>query len=815
MFVTSSRRRPPGRAMRWLMPALAGALPFLLVASPVQARPGTSGPPGRAPTPLVLLYRPAKATGVQVAGTEAIVRAGRHGPRWQHFDVEATSDASVFTTNRLRRYNSIVFLGDVGDSLNAAQEAAVQGYIRSGGGFLGIGAAARALPDSTWYTQLVGTRPAPGPVDVQHAVVEVPDRVHPATASLPLEWRRTDAWFNWNPNPVGQVHTVASVRESSYQPGAGANGAEHPVSWCHDFDGGRSFYTGMGNTAASFREPAFGAHLRGALLWTSRLVQADCTATITANYQLTRVTKPNQPGQLDQIGEPHGLAIARDGRVLYIGRGGPMVGGPAPVTSWDDPDYGLGEGTVHVWDPRTQKVTKALSLRVYGNLGSGEDELHKSEEGLVGIALDPGFERNGWVYLHYTPHSQIDRVKRIAQRRVSRFTLNLKTNVIDPNSERILLKWNLQIHSCCHAGGGMAFDSHGNLYIGTGDTTASGYSDGYSANNPEPNYRGLSFADARRTSGNTNDLNGKILRIHPEPDGSYTIPPGNLFTGRRAVPGKTRPEIYVMGMRNPSRLHIDPKTDVLTVGSVGPDAEEPSPVWGPAKYDDFTIVTHAGNLGWPYCVGDNQPYRDRNLPDPTKPLGWYDCRHLKNTSPNNTGLVNLPPAEPHNIWFSPQGGAPVYPRNAQGVPSYETSEARYLLPWLTGGLQAVMDGPTYRYDASSRSPVKWPRYWDGKWFIGNFMPINGPRHAVLMDPRTAAKGGLPVHADSLYRILPQTTSAIWLLMDWNFGPDGALYVLDYGDNVFGSGPASALWRVTYTGSGPTPKVKDLVAGARH
>lgn len=105
----------------------------------------------------------------------------------------------------------------------------------------------------------------------------------------------------------------------------------------------------------------------------------------------------------------------------------------------------------------------------------------------------------------------------------------------------MLLKWPVQIHSCCHAGGGMAWDSKGNLYIATGDNNSSGFSDGYSGNNPQPNYKGVSFADARRTAGNTNNLNGKILRIHPEPDGTYTLPEGNLFTGRRPARAAARP----------------------------------------------------------------------------------------------------------------------------------------------------------------------------------------------------------------------------------------------------------------------------------
>lgn len=239
--------------------------------------------------------------------------------------------------------------------------------------------------------------------------------------------------------------------------------------------------------------------------------------------------------------------------------------------------------------------------------------------------------------------------------------------------------------------------------------------------------------------GNTNNLNGKILRIHPEADGTYTLPEGNLFTGKETAEGggKTRGEIYVMGVRNPARISVDRKTDTLYAGWVGPDAGEPSTTWGPAKYDTFAVITKASNRGWPYCMGNKQPYRDRNLPDPTKPLGWYDCDHPKNESPNNDGLVNLPPVTGNNIWYSPQGGAPDYPRDANGIPSYKKEEAKYLLPWLKGGGQAAMDGPVYRYDASVPNTDKWPSYWDGKWFVGDFYDATQPRHAVITDPKTA------------------------------------------------------------------------------
>ncbi|MFI2302012.1 ThuA domain-containing protein [Actinacidiphila glaucinigra] len=783
---------------------------------PVPTTLSLPSPPGGRNVKVLVFHASATEESPTVdAGIEAIETIGLSGPADRRFKTVATDDASVFTNaERLGTFNAVVFLTGGGDVLDPEQEAGLEAYMEAGGGFLGIHDAARTEPYSDWFAGLIGARPAAtSPAAVQRAVVEIPDRVNPATKDLPLEWKRPDKWINWASNPTGKVHTVAKVRESSYTPGTGANGVDHPVSWCRDYDGGRSFYTGMGGTAESFAETDFRDHLRGALQWTSRLSRADCKATIDANYSAVKVTQPNQAGRQDQIGEPHGLVVAPDGRVLYIGRGGGANGAPV-VTDWNNPDMGKGLGQIHVYDPATKKVTLAGALTVFGNKGGG-DELTKVEEGLLGIELDPAFETNGWVYLHYTPHSGLDRDKHVAERRVSRFTLDLATNTLDLASEKVLLKWPVQVHSCCHAGGGMAWDSKGNLYIATGDNNSSGFSGGYSGNNPEPDFKGLSFADARRTAGNTNNLNGKILRIHPEPDGTYTLPPGNLFTGEEQDEGgdKTRGEIYVMGVRNPARISVDKKTDILYAGWVGPDAGSPSTTWGPAKYDTFAAITKAGNHGWPFCMGNKQPYRDRNLPDPDKPLGWYDCDAPKNESPNNDGLVNLPPVTGNTIWYSPQGGAPDFPRDANGVPSYKNEEATYLLPWLKGGGQATMDGPVYRYDATTAGDGAWPRYWDGKWFVGDFYDADNPRHAVLTDPKTVGKGGLPVTAESLKKIIPVGQGGIRNLMDWKFAPDGSLYVLDYGRGFFTSDSQSALWRVTYKGGQATPAAADLARKA--
>ncbi len=667
------------------------------------------------------------------------------------------------------------------------------------------GATIVQLADLNLFKDQSTTPPPPEPA-VQQATVDVLDKANPSTAGMGASWVRTDRWLNWETNPTGTVHTVAQVQEKTYQPGVGANGAFHPVSWCRDYDGGRSFYTGMGRTEASYGEAQFRGHLLGALRWTTGMVRGDCKAGIAANYKIERLTPKNQPGQLDQMGEPHGLTIAPNGRVFYIGRGA-CAGNAVPTPNdWTNPEIGAGCGTVHQWDPVTNKAKLLTTLKVMGNRGSG-GELVKNEEGLLGLMLDPKFSENGFMYAYWMPHESIDRDKRIGKRTVSRFTYDLTKQTLDQATRKDLLSWDVQIHSCCHAGGGMDFDKDGNLYIGSGDSNSSQGSNGYSGNNWTLDWQGVSFQDARRTAGNTNDLNGKILRIHPEPDGTVTIPQGNLFPEANDPGNKTRPEIYVMGVRNISRLAIDKETNWLTAAWVGPDAGSPSPELGPAKYETATIITEAGNHGWPYCMGNKQPYRDRSSTNAAELTGWYDCDNPVNTSPRNTGLVNLPPVKKNMIWYSPDGGGPVFPnRPNSGIPTYNAADATYTQPYLRGGGQAVMNGPTYHRDkVNTNSGVAWPAYWDDKWFIGD-QSNSANRIAVTVDPAGVPTQQPPVFAETLRQILPSGTAddRLYSWMDAKFGPDGALYMLDYGTGFFTVQDNQKLIKVSYIGGAATP-----------
>ncbi|MFD6023452.1 ThuA domain-containing protein [Streptomyces griseoluteus] len=187
--------------------------------------------------------------------------------------VDATEDATAFTTRNLRRYDAVVFLSTTGDVLDSAQQRAFEGYIRQGGGYVGVHAAADTEYDWPFYGGLAGAWFASHPA-IQPATVVVEDHAHPSTAALPARWERTDEWYNYRSNPRARAHVLASLDESSYS--GGTMNGDHPIAWCQSYQGGRAFYTGGGHTRASYADPAFRAHLRGGLRWATGAAQADC-----------------------------------------------------------------------------------------------------------------------------------------------------------------------------------------------------------------------------------------------------------------------------------------------------------------------------------------------------------------------------------------------------------------------------------------------------------------------------------------------------------------------------------------------------------
>ncbi|MFC9076979.1 ThuA domain-containing protein [Streptomyces sp. NPDC057062] len=189
------------------------------------------------------------------------------------FAVDATEDAGAFTSKNLKRYDAVVFLSTTGDVLDSAQQSAFEGYIRHGGAYVGIHAAADTEYDWEFYGGLAGAYFQSHPA-IQQAKVDVEDRAHPATSELAQTWERTDEWYNYRSNPRERAHVLASLDESSYT--GGTMNGDHPIAWCQNYQGGRAFYTGGGHTKESYTDPAFLAHLRGGIGWAIGDAQADC-----------------------------------------------------------------------------------------------------------------------------------------------------------------------------------------------------------------------------------------------------------------------------------------------------------------------------------------------------------------------------------------------------------------------------------------------------------------------------------------------------------------------------------------------------------
>ncbi|MFE9773681.1 ThuA domain-containing protein [Streptomyces sp. NPDC005931] len=211
------------------------------------------------------------------------------------FTVDATEDAQAFTAGNLARYEAVVFLSTTGDVLNDAQQTAFEEYIRAGGGYVGIHAAADTEYDWPFYGTLAGAWFRSHPA-IQPATVKVEDRAHDATAHLGGAWQRTDEWYDYRTNPRTTAHVLASLDESSYS--GGSMSGDHPIAWCKDHQGGRAFYTGGGHTDESFTDPAFRRHLLGGVRWAAGTTEADCRPETgyTALFDGTGTTGWRQAG---------------------------------------------------------------------------------------------------------------------------------------------------------------------------------------------------------------------------------------------------------------------------------------------------------------------------------------------------------------------------------------------------------------------------------------------------------------------------------------------------------------------------------------
>ncbi len=435
-------------------------------------------------------------------------------------------------------------------------------------------------------------------------------------------------------------------------------------------------------------------------------------------FDTNRLVKVQLASDFD---EPMEIAITPESKVIIVER----------------------KGAVKLYNPVTKTTKQIAQMDVY----SGQ------EDGLLGVALDPNYEKNKFIYFYYSPAGSVP------EQRVSRFVFDNDSLVLA--SEKILINIPTQRQECCHSAGSIAFGPNGNLFIAVGDNT-NPHNPGYY--NSIDERKGRENWDAQRTAGNTNDLRGKILRIHPEPDGTYTIPEGNLFK-----PGtdKARPEIYAMGTRNPYRIAVDQKKGWLYWGDVGQNTID-NPERGPISYDEWHVATAPGFFGWPYFAGPNSPYTDFDFETNTNGP-FYDPEKPINNSVNNTGLTQLPPATGAMIWYS-----------------YDESK---LFPHLGTGGKSPIAGPVFYTDLFKERINDTTRhlheYFNGKVFIAEWMRdwIN------VVDVNDSGK------VENIEPFMRGTKFSHPIELE--FGPDGTLYILEYGTNWFSKNKDAGLFRVEY------------------
>lgn len=683
-------------------------------------------------------------------GALAIMKLGEENG----FAVDTTVDANKIEEGNLKKYAALIFLSTTGDFLNPKQQNALQRYIQAGGGFVGIHAAADAEYNWPWYGKMVGGYFEHHP-NQQMATLTVKDKTFGATSMLPDEWKRKDEWYHYKTvNP--DIHVLINLEESSLKYNNNdlphRMGANHPIAWYHNFDGGRVFYTGLGHTDESYSEPLFLQHLLGGIKYAigTNAPLKYGAAKIPAAPEDNRFNKVQVT--LNSFDEPTEMTILPNLDILVVQRKGEFM----------------------LYNHLTKKVTQVGKLDVYHKTLTEKGKGVNAEEGLLGIQADPAFKTNHFIYVFYSVADK-------DVNRLSRFTF--LNNKVVMGSEKNILEIPTTREICCHTGGSIAFGKDRTLFVSQGDNTTpfdepmpqgkklpNTYS--YAPLDDRP---GFEQYDDRRGSGNTNDLRGKILRIKMNLDGSYAIPEGNLFP---VGTEKTRPEIYVMGNRNPYRISVDKKNGFLYWGEVGPDANVDSlKTHGPRGYDEVNQARKAGNFGYPFFVGNNYAYQEYDYA--TGKVGnAFDPKNLINNSRNNTGLEKLPNAQPAFIWY-PYGKSADFPEVGDGG-------------------RTAMAGPVYHFE-DYIGTGKLPAYYNNKLFIYDF--VRGWIKAVSMDNEGNYVGMEPFLKDARYNSM----------IDMEMGPDGKLYVLEYGNGWFKKNPESGIVRIDYNPGNRAPEVSAIAA----
>lgn len=213
----------------------------------------------------VLIF--SKTTGFRHQSIEKGVQTVEKLLNDQHIGTFHSEDESIFNAKNLANYDAILFLSTTGDLFNSQQKEDIQNFIRSGKGFVGIHAASDTEYNWPWYGGLVGGYFASHPA-VQEAKIDVLNRKHLSTQHLQKVWFHKDEWYDFKDVKEG-LHILMALDETSYK--GGKMGKFHPIAWFQEYDGGRSFYTGLGHTEESFDSELFQKHILGGVQYVLKL----------------------------------------------------------------------------------------------------------------------------------------------------------------------------------------------------------------------------------------------------------------------------------------------------------------------------------------------------------------------------------------------------------------------------------------------------------------------------------------------------------------------------------------------------------------
>jgi len=632
-----------------------------------------------------------------------------------------TEDPAVFADAALADFDVVAFVNTTGEILNDEQQGALERFVQSGRGWVGVHSAADTEYQWNWYGRLVGAYFISHPLLPVEVDVTTEDGDHPSTDHLPKSFKFTDEIYNFDRNPRYDNAILLTIDEAGFIypniPDTPSMGADHPVAWYKEFDGGRSFYTNLGHRPDTWRDPLFQEHLLDGIRW----------AAGPPSWSAIPVSR--------QARNPMSMDVAPDGRVFYVER----------------------TGEVWIWSPETGRATIAAAF----------DVSLQGENGLMGIGLDPDFARTPFVYLFYAendffppPDYDADALPYdgpLGENVLARLRLSADGTLDLDSYEELLRTPSERVGG--HEGGQITFMPDGTLLLSVGDNTNPfGDAQGFA---PLDNRPERDRYDARRTSQNPDDLRGKILRLNR--DGS--IPSGNMFP-RDGSQG--RPEIYAMGMRNPYRTAVDPETGRAYFGDIGPDAAIDGPR-GPRGYDEVNVVDGPANYGWPFCIGPNLPYFEYDYVTETVVGGPYSC----------DGYV---PAALAYDYVTVSELALGNARGAEGT--------------VTG--RSAMAGAVVR-KPGGRAPFRLPDRYEGEllmtdWTRDLIAAVDVDRAGALQRVR---------------RVVPFVT--LNRPIDLEIGPDGALYVLEYGTGFGGDNDDAQLLRIEYSESGELTPVASATA----